>query len=238
MHHTGFVTTALNDPDPAQVRSWLNAFLALEVSAGPLARGVLELDGYAFVQAVVQHNTRSDPSLDAERNRSVTLFLLDSGLTGAQVGAEESSVSVLNDILLEDANLSRAFLLSADLVQAGLSNSDLHNAVLFQANLSDAVVIEANLSEANLNEANLAGAELIDTDLSGASLEGANLGLSNVSGVRADLSSADLSGAYLTDAKVTAEQLDECESLKGATMPNGQKYEDWLKSRGQDGENE
>jgi hypothetical protein len=27
------------------------------------------------------------------------------------------------------------------------------------------------------------------------------------------------------------------QTLAGATMPNGQKYEDWLKSRGEDGEN-
>jgi hypothetical protein len=33
--------------------------------------------------------------------------------------------------------------------------------------------------------------------------------------------------------------LAACKSLEGATMPNGQKYEDWLtsKGRGDDGEN-
>jgi hypothetical protein len=36
------------------------------------------------------------------------------------------------------------------------------------------------------------------------------------------------------------EQLATGESVKGATMPNGQKYEEWLKSKGggEDGENE
>ena len=36
------------------------------------------------------------------------------------------------------------------------------------------------------------------------------------------------------------QQLEAAKSLKGATMPNGQKYEDWLKSkdRAEDGENE
>jgi uncharacterized protein YjbI with pentapeptide repeats len=52
----------------------------------------------------------------------------------------------------------------------------------------------------------------------------------------ADLSSAvldgnTLSGTDLTDANVTEVQLSKCKSLKGATMPDGQKYEDWLKSR-------
>jgi uncharacterized protein YjbI with pentapeptide repeats len=50
----------------------------------------------------------------------------------------------------------------------------------------------------------------------------------------AGLSNADLSGAYLTGAGVAEQQLDTCKSLQGATMPNGQKYEDWLKSKDQE----
>jgi uncharacterized protein YjbI with pentapeptide repeats len=59
------------------------------------------------------------------------------------------------------------------------------------------------------------------------SLQGASLD-------QADLSGADLKYATLEDAKgVTNEQLkQQAESLEGATMPNGQKYEDWLKSKG------
>jgi hypothetical protein len=40
-------------------------------------------------------------------------------------------------------------------------------------------------------------------------------------------------------AKVTEGLLAACRSLKGATMPNGQQYEDWCKSkgRGEAGEN-
>jgi hypothetical protein len=42
-----------------------------------------------------------------------------------------------------------------------------------------------------------------------------------------------LDGANLTDAKgVTNEELaQQAWSLKGASTPNGQKYEDWLKDR-------
>jgi hypothetical protein len=36
---------------------------------------------------------------------------------------------------------------------------------------------------------------------------------------------------------ITLEQLAECKFLEGATMPDGHKYEDWLKSREEDGEN-
>ena len=43
-------------------------------------------------------------------------------------------------------------------------------------------------------------------------------------------SCAILNYANLTDAKVTQEQLATCKSLNYATMPNGQKYEDWLET--------
>ena len=48
---------------------------------------------------------------------------------------------------------------------------------------------------------------------------------------------ADLSGANLWNAYVSEKQLDSAESLKGATMPNGRMYENWLKiKRHRDGE--
>jgi uncharacterized protein YjbI with pentapeptide repeats len=45
------------------------------------------------------------------------------------------------------------------------------------------------------------------------------------------LTDADLSGADLTDATITEEQLAQCASLEGATMPNRQRYEEWLKDK-------
>jgi uncharacterized protein YjbI with pentapeptide repeats len=69
-----------------------------------------------------------------------------------------------------------------------------------------------DLAEADLSHVNLSNA-----DLSGTNLEGADL-------TSAYLRYADLSGAE----GVTGEQLEQqAKSLKGATMPNGQKYEDW-----------
>ena len=42
---------------------------------------------------------------------------------------------------------------------------------------------------------------------------------------------ADLKCASLSEAVgLTEEQIAAAESLEGATMPNGQKYKDWLKS--------
>ena len=49
-----------------------------------------------------------------------------------------------------------------------------------------------------------------------------------------DLHEADLSGANLSGTKgITNEQLEQqAKSLEGAIMPDGQKYEDWIKSKG------
>jgi len=70
--------------------------------------------------------------------------------------------------------------------------------------------------------------------LSTAPLEGIDLRrvtMRNVNLSGAQLSEADLQDADLQDANVTDEQLADAMSLKGATMPNGQKYEDWLKDK-------
>jgi hypothetical protein len=49
----------------------------------------------------------------------------------------------------------------------------------------------------------------------------------------ADLREANLAVADLHRATGwTVEQLELAESLEGATMPNGQKYDEWLKSKG------
>jgi uncharacterized protein YjbI with pentapeptide repeats len=42
---------------------------------------------------------------------------------------------------------------------------------------------------------------------------------------------ANLGGAFLTNADLIGE-LSVASDLEGATMPDGQKYEDWLKSKG------
>jgi hypothetical protein len=103
-----------------------------------------------------------------------------------------------------------------DLVGADLIRADLSGAILSGAILSGAILSGAILSEARLSEATLRGAHVDEADLSGA-----------------NLSYADLSYANLSQAKgVTNEELErQAKSLEGATMPNGQKYEDWFKDR-------
>jgi Pentapeptide repeats (8 copies) len=100
-------------------------------------------------------------------------------------------------------------------------------------------LVGADLSGTNLSLYDLRGVDWTGVDLSDATLQGANLYNADLRGAK--LSDPDLSGANLTMAQgVTNEQLkQQAHSLEGATMPNGQKYEDWLKSKGSgvDGEN-
>jgi len=95
-----------------------------------------------------------------------------------------------------------------------------------------------------LEGANLAKADLHEVDLGGANLSGANLTSADLSD--ANFIRANLSGAYkVTDEKtkqpITNEELvQQTKFLEGATMPNGQKYEAWIKDkegRGEAGEN-
>jgi uncharacterized protein YjbI with pentapeptide repeats len=125
---------------------------------------------------------------------------------------------------LQDANLPEADLPEADLPEANLPEANLYRADLRGANLYRADLQGANLQQADLQEAYLQQADLQQADLQGADLQGADL-------QGADLQGANLQGANLRGAKVTDWQLADTESLQGATMPNGQKYEDWRKDR-------
>jgi hypothetical protein len=109
-----------------------------------------------------------------------------------------------------------------------LSGADLSGADFNGADVSGGELLKADLSEADLTFARLKYAILWDANLSDAELLNAEL-------LNAELLNADLSGAE----GITNEELDQqAASLEGATMPDGQKYEDWLKSKGRgEGEN-
>src|SRR5215213_7226341 len=173
--------------------------------------------------------------LDAEHNESVTHFLITSGLSVRT----KDSARLLRGSTLSHAKLSGAHLPNADLGDADLSGADLSNALLDNANLvadlSNADLSGASLLGADLRDANLLGADLRDANLIGADLSRADLSEANLNG--ADLENANLSGA---DGITNAELEQQTVSLEGADMPNGQKYEDWLKSglREEDGKND
>jgi uncharacterized protein YjbI with pentapeptide repeats len=163
------------------------------------------------------------------------LALLGYDLSDAVMSAANLTDADLSGCGLRDAWLNGAWLGNAYLVATDLSHADLNGAYLRGASLHGAHLIGASLFLADLADADLMDAELIGADLSGEDHR-CTTG-EDVPG--ADLTNADLSRANLREAKVTQEQLDQAKSLKGATMPNSQKYEDWLKSegRGEDEEN-
>jgi uncharacterized protein YjbI with pentapeptide repeats len=107
--------------------------------------------------------------------------------------------------------------------------------------LSGAHLQGANLERSYLVDVALRGVDLSGATLRDANLGGANLGRSEDTERPTDLSGADLSGADLSGATLTEQQLAQAESLEEATMPNGQKYEDWLndkEGRTEDAEND
>jgi hypothetical protein len=145
--------------------------------------------------------------IDGHRKAPVLRFLHEAHLIQHTFSPEGDSSGIV-------------WLSGADLREAQLQYNNLENAGLDGADLKDAV-----LTEGRLKDANLSGADLKRANLSGADLKRAKLG-------GADLSNADLSDANLSGAEsVTEERLERAQSLKNATMPNGQKYEDWLKDK-------
>jgi uncharacterized protein YjbI with pentapeptide repeats len=104
------------------------------------------------------------------------------------------------------------------LINSGLAlGRDLY---AYHSEASARLLSRIALSHATLSDTYLLEADLSDSDLSG----------------------ADLSDAFLSSAQgITNEELEQqADSLQGATMLNGQKYEDWLKSkdRKKDGKDE
>jgi uncharacterized protein YjbI with pentapeptide repeats len=167
-------------------------------------------------------------------------------LDGADLSRAVLSRAVLYGAVLSRADLSKADLSKTKLNRAALIQTDLSRANLSGAVLGQAVLIWADLSEADLSgslcsRANLSAAVLRGVDLSGARLSKADLSRADLSGAK--LSKVSLNEANLSDVKgFTNEELEQLvASLEGATMPNGQKYEDWIKDREgrkEDGENE
>jgi uncharacterized protein YjbI with pentapeptide repeats len=163
-------------------------------------------------------------------------------LINADLERADLSEANLRSALMHEANLQKAQIEEVDLRMGNLARANLYDANLHGSDLRNAFFGEANLDEAWLRAAKaqgarFRGASLVGADLQRADLEGADLREVNLRS--ADLTLVNLSGADLRGAEgVTEEQLEQAKSLEGATMPNGQKYEDWLKSKGRGEEGE
>jgi len=120
----------------------------------------------------------------------------------------------------ETRTLARAHTLAA------LEEADLPHKKRIMQFLYDARLIQGNTPPVSLSGADLTGINFSDVDLSKANLSGADMHNSA-------LDATNLSGAYLRGAKgISNKELEhQAYSLEGAIMPNGQKYEDWLKDR-------
>ena len=161
------------------------------------------------------------PRLDSGRKARVVQFLHESGLIHRDRAVIDLSGADLRETDLREANLRGANLRGTDLRGTDLRETDLSRTDLRRTSLD-----RTDLAGANLREANLSRANLHETDLSRAHLSRADLS-------RVYLGGADLSWAHLNDARGwTWGRLSSTESLKHATMPDGQYYEDWLKNKG------
>jgi uncharacterized protein YjbI with pentapeptide repeats len=186
--------------------------------------------------------------LDAKRKRTVLLFLREARLINRyeyrppDQDDQECKVTYYPHYVgLKGADLSGANLVGARLIStsgkepvslrgANLKGAMLSGAILQGAELCEADLSDADLGAANLKPANLSGVEPKPTDVNHTNLNHTNLRGANLSD--ANLSDADLSGVDLREAReVTDDQLTEAKCLEGATMPNGQNYQDWLKDR-------
>jgi len=139
-------------------------------------------------------------------------LLLEKDLRGSDKGSEvrtlarARTLTVLGRLDPSRKTAVMQFLVEADLVQSVEGREPI-----------------ITLSGANLFGANLFGASLGPVDLSKANLSGANL--------RGAYKEVNFQGTKRQ--LITNEELEQqVRSLEGATMPNGQKYEDWLKDKG------
>jgi uncharacterized protein YjbI with pentapeptide repeats len=176
--------------------------------------------------------------LDAEHNQTIARFLGDSKL----IETDGTTISLLRGASLDHADLAGVDLENADLSGANLHKANLENANLDDANLEGADVTDASMKGASFDHANMQHLFAFNVNLSGAHLWGTNLSGPNTYLGGANLSNANLASANLSDAEldnanlngashVTPEQLASCKSLLNATMPNGKKYEVWLKGK-------
>jgi Pentapeptide repeats (8 copies) len=149
--------------------------------------------------------------------------------------AQARTTAILPAVESENKRTLLQFLSDTGLVQKRGADSpvlSLAHADLSDANFRNMELGGADLSYADLSGANLSYADLSDADLNNADLQDANLGGADLSGAK--LRHAYMSGAHMSGAVGwTRKQLATAVSLEGATMPNGQKYEEWLKDREQ-----
>ena len=156
------------------------------------------------------------PRLDGNRKARVVQSLYESGL-----------ISNTQPIL----TLSGADLSGAILINVNLREADLSGAILTRADLREANLYGANLSGADLREAILYDARLGGADLSEANLRGAFGNYPPDGQWLKWVASQPDPGPDALDLEQGISMFVPSFLLVGTTMPNGQKYEDWIEHR-------
>jgi Pentapeptide repeats (8 copies) len=191
--------------------------------------------------AYVRENTPQSPrpsngSSEAAAASNEATAAADEGAkqpTPPKPGRPTADIQAILDVLrraqdrVPEEYRTRLYLHEADLRGAILQIANLREAVLFRANFQGALLGGTNLQIANLGGAILKGAKLGAAKLGGADLRGADLR-------GATLFLSDITGANFQGAKVTDEDRGDLVFTpwtQGATMPDGQNYEDWIKDK-------
>ncbi|MBN8638349.1 MAG: pentapeptide repeat-containing protein [Anaerolineae bacterium] len=137
--------------------------------------------------------------------------------------ANLSGLRVINGVFLETM-LYRTRLTDGYFSNVDFSSANFWGAVLRSAEFVNCRFVNANFHQADLSGARLLGAHLADANLSGANLTQA--GLQNANFSHTDFTDAVLNYADLTGAILTSErQLRFARSLRGAVLPDGQRYD-------------
>jgi uncharacterized protein YjbI with pentapeptide repeats len=153
-------------------------------------------------------------------------------MTEADLRGVDLGLANLNETDLSNSVADEAVFSGASMVEANLTKAQAERAVLHGTNLSRANLVESDFSYANLERANLTGANLGWANFTRANLERTDLTEANLSGTNledARLNGANLNGAFLFGARVSLKALSMAKSLVDATMPDGTKYEDWVR---------
>jgi uncharacterized protein YjbI with pentapeptide repeats len=176
-------------------------------------------------QEELEDQRSQDAALQAYLDNMSTLLIDDKGTQLRKLDPDEEVLELIQArtetvFAVLDTNrqvsiirfLARAGLILKNSPTISFNGVNLEGIDLAGFNLSNTSLKLANLAHANLTNANLKGADLSGTNLEGAVLKG-----------------AVLRDALLANATVSDEQLHSARSLEGATMPNKEPYEEWLK---------
>jgi hypothetical protein len=190
----------------------------------------------AAAELTIQEQDAREAALQAYLDK-MTQLLLEKDLRGSEKDSPERTLARARTLTVLrglDPRRKRSvldFLYEANLIKPGPSTDSHYTPLPPVIALGSP---DSDNGAADLSGADLRGAVLRNADLGvdewhhygkGANLSGADLSGADLTG--ANLSNADLTGANLYEAKGwTEEQLTAAESLEGATMPDGQKYEE------------